>query len=86
MTDFGINELYTYSNGDRIQLHGYNTIKGRNHEDGPGGAVGLYIKDKFNFIFRDDISAFIHVPHVIGNIFIEIVNDFKKEQNSISYI
>ena len=59
-------------------MQGYHTIIGRNRDDGPRGGVGLFIKDNINFIIREDISVFI--PHVIETIFIEIINDSKKNK------
>ena len=59
-------------------MQGYHTIIGRNRDDGPRGGVGLFIKDNIHFIIREDISVFI--PHVIETIFIEIVNDSKKNK------
>lgn len=72
----GISEVYKYANDSRINLKGYHSIVGRHREDGPRGGVGLFIKDNINFIIREDISVFI--PHVIETIFIEIINESKK--------
>jgi len=75
----GISEIYKCSEDSRLSLPGYHKLISRCREDGPRGGVGVFIKEKLNYIIREDISVFI--PHIFESIFIEIVN--KSERNII---
>ena len=66
-----ITELFSM-NKDECALNGYYPLEFRTRDDtnSSRGGVGLYIRDKYNYELRTDLSVFI--PHVFESIFIEL--------------
>ena len=68
----GLSEIFKIQNN--FDLCGYHNFiyKNRPDNDDNRGGVGLFIKNNYNYIIREDLSVFI--PHVIETLFVEITN------------
>lgn len=68
----GLTETFRIDDVSPYHLDGYHPLEHSPRPEGDDnrGGIGLYIKDKFSFRRRSDISVFI--PHVFESIFYEI--------------
>ena len=69
----GFSEIFRPKSGIAYSLEGYHELLTNIREetdDGRGG-VGIFIKDKYTFNIRTDLSVFL--PHVLESLFVELV-------------